>query len=1639
MSTQRPIPELPPFTPRLEGFRIEEFHHQSLALLNFPIEHDQAALDVAAFRVDPPAPPPEPPIPYLQSVWYPKPIRGVRDWALGQLIPPRSPQIIGKTRTADVQRAIRPLVGNKGPVIIQGEPGMGKTTLLAHIAGHERTRQRYRRIWWFDDPQRVTQGLALALNLPTVLTESDVTTKCAMLNAALDENTLVVVDNVHPDDLEWLTTLSIQLLVGVEMTPDEPTDSEDAPPEPENVITLRALPQPDALELLAEVCGIDKDGMRGQMRAWMTHITRLLGGHPLALMIAGALFREDGLPMERLVALFSDRIVPETPNPQVALDLTIDALSSEYNDLLLAMGTLPPSGASFEAILATAKIEGVIAGYRGLAFLAKRGLIHHDTRIGEKYVAHPMVWERMANATPHKAGNPFGDRLRNWVTSLARRHSQDAVQLYRAQSEILYTLDMAKTYRLDEVANKLNTSLAAYFREYAPEYFSDDLATPALIGDRAKAAAVLTRGIALLNDNKLDEAAETLKEAYKLAENHGSDHELAEVLVALARYADALNDIPAAIQWLEKAGKLTYELKAENSLDIIRMGLAIVYRKAGRLKEALAVLDEVEGSAAERARIHRTAKQWDLMIQAMEEAGDLSPYSRADGYLQAGRYAEALGAIADEHDSRSAYLRAVIYHLNGDLETAIRGYETALEMFPSRDQYRVEALIGMGISYVQQDNREQGEKTFIQALDNIPTLRKPNPLLHGKTLMLLGALRLLDEDFNKAIEYSNQALEILGKASAESVHRESADAYRTLGRAYWRKNNKTQALTAFQNEAEHVQSMVVRDDKRIGIALHHLAEAYYASGEVERAIGNYRRALTHLDAQTEPLSYFITQVALHKVLFDEDRFAPALEVSQAAIDHLNKRPPADVQHMGYMLCMHSRTEQKLGRAVQAETTFGKWQSVLAGRSDAIRDPKRPQLTLLALALAARSLIASRRPDEAVPLAEGAVMLGEKYYPSTPIAWSVRRDLGQAYLDLGQWDSTIKALAPLLYEDVEAESFTYALSQEYTAIAQANLNNQEVALTHLQKAYEHQPIPHEQGLLLERMCDLYLEMGNTDAAIDHCRRAIPLMDRQGFPGDAARVLTKLARTLSGTNHYADSIGVYEDALQMLRALPDADLVHTARVYISLATSHEAQGQYPQAAIAYRNAIDTLDSSRTPSHDDHRQAVTRLAAVYALMQDYDHAIELYQQAREETEKFGTPQELGTIIAAQADTLRRANRLEEALEAYEAALELQPATNFPRERAATLRGYGQALSLSDLLDDARHAWTQALEITTDAPAIEIALTYHAIGEASRRLQQYEEAEKNLRDALSYHQAGNEATADTLRMLGGTLLDANRPADAISPLQQALDIEKGLPQQVNARIVTTLDLLAQAQENGGDLTGTITSHHQALVYTDRTLQPVQTANRLRTLGRLYTVLQRWRDAHMALEEALDVEFKHKPRSDSRIAQTLEMIAQAYRREGHLEKAADAYKRMASYANLTKTASAELKVTLDEIQKHRATLDAARESLTVMERTKGGDYRDLVYIYALIAQTHAALSQPESANDAIDKLLTVLEQQAGELNTADERPHYRGLAHVFEGSQAASEGNLIEARAHFQRALHDTTDKAMRWVIERGLESVQE
>jgi tetratricopeptide (TPR) repeat protein len=615
-------------------------------------------------------------------------------------------------------------------------------------------------------------------------------------------------------------------------------------------------------------------------------------------------------------------------------------------------------------------------------------------------------------------------------------------------------------------------------------------------------------------------------------------------------------------------------------------------------------------------------------------------------------------------------------------------------------------------------------------------------------------------------------------------------------------------------------------------------------------------------------------------------------------------------------------------------------------------------------------------------------------------------------------------------DHPGQAASYAHAYTLSGHAYRKIGDTTIALDHLRIALEHEPDDHLKALIYETIASIQLDLGLPPGAVETLRTGLPLVRREDHPEVAARMLTTLAHTLGGLNRYAEAIDVYEEALAALRDVANVSPSHTADVLRSLGETHEAQGQLPEAGRVYRRALNVLERADAP-----RQALDilrQLARVTATLGDQS-AVQLYERALDETDKWGSAQELGQIHRELADVHREGGRLSLAVQHYQAALSHQPHELFARDRAQTLRSMGRAYAQLERYDEARTVWTEALELSHELPdqsPQEIGLTHHAIGEAYRSQSHFEDAERSYREALHYLPAGTIASAATWRVLGLVLRAAGQHDDATEALRKALDTEKSQPQQANSRIVQTLYRLAEVHEDRGDFMAAVARYHEALVYMDRRLQPVMYADTLRILGGLYAEAENYPEAHTAYQDALEIEGQHVPRSDERIAATLQSIADTFRAQGDLQNAAEYYQKVTVYANMARRASEDLRQTLDEIERRRGTLQAAQQSLALLDRNPDADFKDRALIYALIARAQAGLQQVADSTTTIRTLLDLLAANSTQLAPDSGLPDHRALAWLAAARQAEQENDLDGARAACASALDVAANANLRWVI---------
>jgi tetratricopeptide (TPR) repeat protein len=209
--------------------------------------------------------------------------------------------------------------------------------------------------------------------------------------------------------------------------------------------------------------------------------------------------------------------------------------------------------------------------------------------------------------------------------------------------------------------------------------------------------------------------------------------------------------------------------------------------------------------------------------------------------------------------------------------------------------------------------------------------------------------------------------------------------------------------------------------------------------------------------------------------------------------------------------------------------------------------------------------------------------------------------------------------------------------------------------------------------------------------------------------------------------------------------------------------------------------------------------------------------------------------------------------------------------------------------------------------------------------------------------------------------------------------------------------------------------------------------------LGRLYGDNKQYDQACIALNDALEIEGAHVPRSDERISLTLQAIADTYRASGDLEKAAEYYQKVTVYANLVRRASQDLRDTLNELDRRRATLEAAMQSLALFDRSGDTNVKDLAFIYALIARSHANLNQPRESADTINQLLDVLEARRDDLSPDADDTDHRALAWLVMARLAQDEENIDAARQTCQTALQAVQNVNLRWVIEQVARSMED
>ncbi|MHB8748814.1 MAG: tetratricopeptide repeat protein, partial [Aggregatilineales bacterium] len=1023
-----------------------------------------------------------------------------------------------------------------------------------------------------------------------------------------------------------------------------------------------------------------------------------VGGNPRALKLLNALLAEDGLtPDDAMTVMGSDESNSEFQPVAALFAASFAALPTEYQRVYQALPISGPVALS-EVV---ARFPSALAARRALAFLERRGFIE---RIGE---------------TIHAVYTPIIDAPVD----------QDS------PTDRLPTIDFP----------------ARAFRGVS--------ATPIDAADpRSRARELYQDGVKALEERRDSDAETSLIEALTLRQSHDHAHAVAETRVALARLAYLRGDDTTAIQQLETAAEAVHQLRDSESLDVVRIALSRVYRRAGRLDAALSVLGD-DAPPADWFALYAAREDWNAALEVARRNPNVQAARSQTAYalLCLGRPADALQRVADADDYDARLMRAYSYHMQGDCEKALAAYDRA-DTMAARDSDRgalaraqARALATLGRI------REAAIRVGAEGVWYESHLPRPAFARQQASHALYAALSLTQGDADSAESAARRALQPDGERPDPTAH---AIAHHVLARIAAARADREAALRAYQAALNEREASPRRDEAAIGLTLHAIADQYAAQGDFERAIPNYRLALTHFDAPDERRTRLITLLALRETLAGAGRQSKMLEAGQQALDLALESPEADLPTLGYVLNTHIRALHESGRAARAAQVLTEWLNRLARRAGDAFDSPAWGIQVLGIGLVVRSALAGGAgTDHFSPallhdLAEEAVSVAELYMPGTPIAWAARRDLGEILLAQEHIADAAETFAPLVSaaeeSRVAAESPFIALRVRIGAARAAlALGNATEAVRHFDAALPLEPDSLPRGRLIRESAAARAAAGDlTDAAARYVE-SLTILDRDRALNEHVGALVDLGYVRLRLGQFGPAIETFETALSIVQELPDRSLM--ASVLVDLANAHHTLGQYRRAAATYRRALAYQPPSARPP------TLLALARTNVALSDHSQALIDFQ----DTLQINPPPDIYRAAQIEIASVYVAlKRPRQAIEAYQTALTFDELDTV--EVAAIQRSLGQQYTILGQHDQARVYFEKALQaIEDDQTGLTlraIADGYRAQGQASAALDAYHRALPQL-DRARYP----VEYAAVKRAIGELTLDAGQPDEAV------------------------------------------------------------------------------------------------------------------------------------------------------------------------------------------------------------------------------------------------------------------------------------
>ncbi len=541
--------------------------------------------------------------------------------------------------------------------------------------------------------------------------------------------------------------------------------------------------------------------------------------------------------------------------------------------------------------------------------------------------------------------------------------------------------------------------------------------------------------------------------------------------------------------------------------------------------------------------------------------------------------------------------------------------------------------------------------------------------------------------------------------------------------------------------------------------------------------------------------------------------------------------------------------------------------------------------------------------------------------------------------------------------------------------------------------------------INRLADIALSQGNDQQAKERYEQALAILEQVRGPEhpEVALVLNNLAFLATKQGHYAQAEPLYQRALSIYEQAPGTEHPDVASVLNNLGQLSRKTGNVERAEKLLRRALAICEQALGKTHPDTAQSLMNLANLLSDEHRDQEAAPFLQQARiisllrasaSEKEKnlldvlrlmtFFSPQAIPQEVLLKAASAELSELLSSlladpaVLEQTLSDLETEKLLRLEEDRMLHLHLHSgvEELLVASLPDDERQHWAGlAVRLVNYAFPDE---THFDTWEQCERLQPL--AERCAVLLTTYHPTLPE---------GALLLER------LGSYQR----ERGLLVQAEMALTQALDLQEQSAE----------------------ADPLDVAQTLNSLGRLFSQQARYHDAQLQYQRALALQEQTLGHDDPRTADSLHNLAALYEHQGQYKQAEDLYRKALAIDEQgeDQDGDSETGTTINNIglmqylQGHYAEAETTyHRALTVYELTLSPEHPDLAYPLNGLGAIAEKQGQYEQAEQFYRRALHIREQGLG--------PEHSETAHSLKNVASILErrGENQHAEELYQKAL---------------------